>query len=124
MPAGEKVLSMDSVTQVGQQISYEIFPDKGEEAHPPVEISISKQDSIHWFCRTKRFRVITVHPGAETLAAPQPLFYRRFPEDNLEFGYNVNSGPAHHKAGVCCVYKPIFQFEDGKILDPHIRTVA
>jgi hypothetical protein len=25
---------------------------------------------------------------------------------------------------VCCVYKPIFQFEDGKILDPHIRTVA
>ena len=122
MSAGQKVLTMNPVP-IGQQIAYEIFPGKGEKAHPPVEISIGKQDSVHWFCSSKKFRVLSIHPAQETLNAPQPLFYRHFPDDNPVFAYNVNSGPAHHNAGVCCVYKPIFQFEDGEILDPHIRTV-
>ena len=124
MSAGDKVLSMDSQVQVGQQILYEIFPGKGEKDHPPVDISIGRQDSIHWFCRTKKFRVVAIHPAEPNLNARQPLFYRRFPEDNLEFAFHVNSGPARVDASVESIYKPIFQFDDGTMLDPHIRTRA
>jgi len=118
----ETVPEVDLPACVGRQIAYQIFYDKDEKDHPEVDISISRQDSIHWFCRTNKFRVIAVHPDVPNLDAHQPLFYRRFPEDNLDFGFNVNSGPARLDASVGVVYKPIFQFEDGKILDPHIRT--
>ena len=120
MSATEKVRQM--APEIGRQIEYEIFPAKGEAAHLPVDISIGKQDSIHWFCRSMRFRVIAIYPEKPYLNAHQPLFYRRFPEDNLDFGFNVNSGPARIDASVGVIYKPIFQFEDGTTLDPHIRT--
>ena len=124
MSAGDKVLSMDLQVQIGEQILYEIFPGKSEKDHPPVDIIIGRQDSIHWFCRTKKFRVVAIHPAEPTLNARQPLFYRRFPEDNLEFAFHVNSGPARVDASVESIYKPIFQFDDGTMLDPHIRTRA
>jgi hypothetical protein len=120
MSATQKVRHI--APEIGRQIPYEIFPEKDESAHPPVDISIAKQDTIHWFCRSQRFRVIAIYPERPHLNAHQPLFYRRFPEDNLEFAYNVNSGPARIDASIGVIYKPIFQFEDGKILDPHIRT--
>jgi len=122
MSATEKVRQMDLPVEIGRQIVYEIFPNKSEADHPPVDISIGRQDSIHWFCRTKKFRVIAIHPDVQNLGAHQPLFYRQFPEDNLDFGLNVNSGPARFDAEVNAIYKPIFQFEDGQLLDPHIRT--
>src|SRR5262245_10979075 len=100
MSATAKVRQMNLPVEIGRQIEYEIFPNKAEKDHPPVDISIGKQDSIHWFCRTKKFRVISVHPHDPTLKARQPLFYRRFPEDNLEFRTNVNSGPARFDAAV------------------------
>jgi hypothetical protein len=34
----------------------------------------------------------------------------------------VHSGPARVEASVESIYKPIFQFDDGTMLDPHIRT--
>ena len=33
--------------------------------HPAVDISVSMEDSIHWFCRDKKFRVMSVHPDPE-----------------------------------------------------------
>jgi hypothetical protein len=109
---------------MGWQIEYEIYPGKQPpEAHPEVQLSVSMEDSIHWFCRDKRFRVLSVHPDPErTPKAPEPLFYRRFPEDNLEFAYHVNSGPARSEVGEGNWYKPIFEFEDETRLDPHIKT--
>jgi hypothetical protein len=108
---------------MGWQIEYEIYPEKTPEAHPEIELSISMQDSIHWFCRTKKFRVVSVHPDPESRNAPEPLFYRPFSEDNIdEFTYHVNSGPGRSKVGVGFRYKPVFEFEDKTKLDPHIRT--
>ena len=110
---------------MGRQIDYEIFSRKTEKEHPATDIYVSLEDSIHWFCRDKKFRVKNVHPDAETPDAPTPLFYRRFPEDNPQFAYHVNSGPVRPETGEegkVNVYKPVFEFEDGKVLDPHIRT--
>ena len=49
---------------MGWQIEYEIFYGKKAEEHPEVEISVSMEDSIHWFCREKKFRVVSVNPDA------------------------------------------------------------
>lgn len=118
MSAGDKVLSMDLQVQIGEQILYEIFPGKSEKDHPPVDISIGRQDSIHWFCRTKKFRVVAIHPAEPNLNARQPLFYRRFPEDNLEFAFHVNSGPARVDASVESIYKRSFSLTTAQCLIP------
>ncbi len=121
--AASNVVSMDlPKPPMGKQIEYEIVYGKEPEDHPPVYISIGMEDSIHWFCREKKFRVLTVHPDPEKNPnAPQPLFYRRFPEDNPEFAYHVNSGPPR-KGTEGNWYKPVFEFDDCTVLDPHIKT--
>ncbi len=58
------------------QIEYEIDWKKKPEDHPAVDISVSMEDSVHWFCRDKRFRVLSVHPAKENPDAPERLFYR------------------------------------------------
>jgi len=110
---------------MGCQIDYEIFWRKPETDHLPIDIYVSREDSIHWFCCDKKFRVKCVHPGKETPDAPTPLFYRLFPEDNPQFAFHVNSGPVRPETaeeGKVNVYKPVFEFEGGGELDPHIRT--
>ncbi len=126
------ILTMQPPRQpMGWQIEYEVLYDKPTKAHPEVEISVSMEDSIHWFCREKKFRVVSVNPDDDSKAAgaPAQLFYRRFPEDNIEFAYHVNSGPARPGAGEkCFTYKPVFEFDDNvdpnkrTKLDPHIKT--
>jgi hypothetical protein len=55
--------------------------------------------------------------------APAQLFYRQFPNDNMEYAFHVNSGPPRSEVGEGYWYKPTFQFEDGTIFDaPEIRT--
>ena len=107
---------------MGKQIEYEIYYGKTPEEHPEVHLSLGKEDSIHWFCRDHKFRVLRV--DSNDPEAPAPLFYRLFPKDNPDFAYHVHSGPARWDAwkGKENVYKPIFEFEGGEILDPHIRT--
>ena len=121
------VLTMQPPRQpMGWQIEYEIHYGKTEEhKHKEVKLSVTLQDSIHWFCREKKFRVVSVNPddASKAAGAPAQLFYRRFPEDNIdEYSYHVNSGPARSKIGVDQFYKPIFEFEDKTTLDPHIKT--
>jgi hypothetical protein len=108
---------------MGRQIDYEILWRRTEKDHPPVDIYVGMEDSIHWFCRDQKFRVKSVHPSEETPDAPTPLFYRLFPKDNPQFAFHVNSGPVRPETGEKeNVYKPVFEFEDGSTLDPHIRT--
>ncbi|MGC2185383.1 MAG: hypothetical protein WA637_19100 [Terriglobales bacterium] len=121
----KKILAMElPKPSMGKQIEYEIYYGKKPEEHKEVKLSVTLQDSIHWFCRDHRFRVVSVHPDPErTPNAPEPLFYRPFSEDNIdEYSYHVNSGPARSKVGVDQYYKPIFEFDDKTRLDPHIRT--
>ena len=128
MGSKEECMSADPIPMrppMGWQIEYEIYPGKKPEAHPEVQLSVSMQDSIHWFCRYQRFRVVSVDPDPKrTPHAPIPLFYRPFPSDNdkIEYTYHVNSGPARSEVGKDNWYKPIFEFEDGTRLDPHIKT--
>jgi hypothetical protein len=132
MSADPKILPMRPA--LGRQIEYEIKSKtydyckdeiekekEIEKDHPAIDISISLEDSVHWFCSDMKFRVLSVHPGKENPDAPVPLFYRRFPEDDPEFANHVNSGPAR-RGTENNVYKPIFEFQDGHTLDPHIRT--
>jgi hypothetical protein len=123
MSKAAKILPMEAPRPaMGWQIEYEIYYGKKPEDHPPVNISVSMEDSIHWFCRDQRFRVVSVRPISED--APAELFYRRFPQDNLEFANHVNSGPARPGTGNHYIYKPVFEFDDEKHtkLDPHIKT--
>ncbi len=127
MPETAKILPMEAPRPaMGWQIEYEIYYGKKPEDHPPVEISVSMEDSIHWFCRDQRFRVVSVLPNSDN--APAELFYRRFPKDNPDFAYHVSSGPARAGTGNHYTYKPVFEFDDDPDpehrtkLDPHIKT--
>ncbi len=104
----------------GEAKLYLIESGKSDEEHPEVNISVSLQDSVHWYCNDKKFRVLKVDRYHDD-NAPLPLFYRRFPEDNLEFSNQVNSGPPRPEA-VNHHYKAHFEFEDESKLDPHIRV--
>jgi hypothetical protein len=120
----KKIVAMElPKPSMGKQIEYEIYYGKKPKEHKEVELSVTLQDSIHWFCRDHRFRVVSVHPDRErTPNAPEPLFYRPFSDNIDEYSYHVNSGPARSKVGVDQFYKPIFEFDDKTRLDPHIRT--
>ncbi len=125
MPETAKILPMEAPRPaMGWQIEYEIYYGKGPDYkdHKEVNISISMEDSIHWFCRDHKFRVLSVR--SENPNAPEQLFYRKFPDDNLEFANHVNSGPARPGTGNHYIYKPVFEFDDQKHtqLDPHIKT--
>ena|SRR5205814_3720177 len=125
MEPKKKIVAMElPKPEMGKQIEYEIYYGKEPEKHKEVEISVRLEDSIHWFCREMKFRVVSVHPDPKRSPnAPEPLFYRRFPEDNPEFAFHVNSGPA--RAGTeGNWHKPIFEFHDERHtrLDPHIKT--
>ncbi len=132
MPETAKILPMEAPRPaMGWQIEYEIYYGKKPKDHPEIDISISMEDSIHWFCRDHKFRVLSVHrdpknSDPKNSKAPEPLFYRPFPDDNPnddnpKFANHVNSGPAR-KIEAGYVYKPVFEFDDGTKLDPHIKT--
>ena len=112
-----KVLSMD--IPLGQAKPYLIDWRNKSKEHKEVQISVSRQDTVQWYC-DKKFRVVKVD-RYEDEKAPLPLFYRRFPEDNKEFAFQVNSGPAQ-QGRENHTYKAHFEFEDHTTLDPHIRT--
>jgi hypothetical protein len=111
-----------SERKLGEAKSYKIDWEHPKEIpHEEVEISLGLQDTVHWYC-DKLFRVTMVGPNLEEDPnAPMPPFYREFPDDNREFGYQVNSGPARPHA-MNHKYKAHFELEDGTKIDPHIRV--
>ena len=115
--------------------------EQEEPGHRPVEISVSLQDSVHWVSNEgQKFRVRELKPihkdsatlttdrqrdpkslsSEEELAnAPTP-FYRRFPEENRDYAFQISSGPARPEA-IGYTYEAHFEFDDGAEIDPHIH---
>ena len=120
MAEATNVLNMPEPNDWGERKLYRIFWNTPAEKHPELEISVKRQDSVHWICEEKKFRVLSVDPVDENPHAPRP-FYREFPDDKCEYTFQVNSGPAR-PAACGFTYKPLFEFEDGSKLDPHIRV--
>ena len=95
------------------------------EPHPALEISFSKQDTVHWLCYEQKFRVLKLEAAEEGAdCAPAHPFYREFPEGEQsgpKYGYQVNTGPAKFES-IGFTYKAHFEFEDGSRFDPHIKV--
>ena len=90
---------MPCLPPLGERKKYYIDwrnPPKEEDRHREIYMYVSLQDTVHWYC-DKKFRVRSVKPAPENPDAPYP-FYRRFPEDQPEFAFQVNSGPARPEA--------------------------
>jgi hypothetical protein len=110
--------------EIGDRKIYVVHNGPESADHPPIEISLSRQDSVHWTSYTQRFRVRALKfkdklPWAQG-KPPEHPFYRRFPDDSPEFEVQINSGPARPDA---CgfIYEAFFEFEDGSKVDPHIQ---
>jgi hypothetical protein len=123
MAEGAKMLQFPG--EIGDRKIYVI--KKGEKEpkdHPALEISFSKQDSVHWVSYEQKFRVIRLEPtGDKADCAPKHPFYREFPEQVVtgpKYAYQINTGPAKIDA-INHMYKAHFEFEDGTLYDPHIR---
>jgi hypothetical protein len=110
--------SVVTLVPTGQQKAYEIYPTM-KEPHAELEISVGKQDTGHWFCKSQRFVVLEVHPQPTNPNAPYP-FYRVFSDEKPVLANEVNTGPARPEARGY-EYKATFRFEDKTELDPHIR---
>jgi hypothetical protein len=113
--------------EIGDRKVYVVRKDYEEpKDHPPIEISVSLQDSVHWISYEKKFRVKKLVPKPENsnrVPPPQP-FYREFPEPTgtgPTHAYQVNSGPARPEA-IGFTYEALFEFEDGSGYDPHIKV--
>jgi hypothetical protein len=126
MAEAAKVYVMPSegpLSEIGDRKVYLVHEVEPED-HPAIDISISRQDSVHWISSDRRFRVTELKlkykcKGADDNPPEQP-FYRTFPDDNREFAYQVNSGPARPGTHEC-TYEAHFEFEDGTQGDPHIQ---
>jgi hypothetical protein len=111
--------------KIGENKVYDVCAKEPED-HPALQISVERQDSVHWVSATKKFRVSKLTFQERTQEAdgncevPEQPFYRNFPADNVEFAYQINSGPARPKA-IGLIYKASFEFEDGTMYDPHIQ---
>ena len=110
--------------EIGDRKIYVVHDEPEPEGHPAIQISISRQDSVHWISYSKRFRVsklkfLCKEKGVVGVPPPHP-FYREFPRDSQEFTAQINSGPARPEAEGF-TYEAFFEFEDGSHVDPHIQ---
>jgi hypothetical protein len=110
--------------EIGDCKIYVVHNGPEPEDHPAIQISISRQDSVHWTSYSQKFRVrelnlIRKGPGA-VAKPPEHPFYREFPRDNPNYEVQINSGPAKPEA-YDCTYEAHFDFEDGTQGDPHIQ---
>ena len=107
--------------EIGDRKVYVVREGEEPKDHPEVDVSISRQDSVHWISYGKRFRVTKLVPIDEKKgSAPEHPFYREFPGDNSDHTYQINSGPARPEA-LNHIYEAHFHFEDDSEADPHIR---
>ena len=95
----------------------------GDDDHAPIRISVSKQDSVLWTCRTHGFKVLRIHKDPHAPAhlrkpnAPHNPFFRPFPAGAGKNGL-LSSGPADQSAAgqqYKCTYRV-----GRHTIDPHI----
>ena len=121
---GEPAKVFEFPGEIGDRKIYVVHNEPEPADHPAIQISISRQDSVHWTSYSQGFKVrelrlIAKGPNAVPNPPKHP-FYREFPTDNPEFEVQINSGPAKPEA--CdCTYEAYFDFEDGSQADPHIQ---
>src|SRR6267142_4319644 len=109
MAEGAKLYVMPG--EIGDRKVYVVREGEEPHDHPEVEISISKQDSVHWVSYGKKFKVAKLVPvDKEKSSAPKHPFYREFPGENPEHTYQINSGPARPDA-LGHIYEAHFDFE-------------
>src|SRR5438445_13264871 len=71
--------------EIGDRKVYVVREGEEPHDHPGIDISISKQDSVHWISYGKKFRVTKLVPIDEKKdSAPEHPFYREFPGENPE----------------------------------------
>lgn len=95
----------------------------GDHDHAPIRLSVSKQDSVLWSCRTHGFQILRIRKDPHAPAhlrkpnAPHNPFFRPFPAGAGKKG-RVSSGPPRpDTAGqqYKCTYRV-----GGHMIDPHI----
>jgi hypothetical protein len=109
--------------EIGDRKIYVVHKGTDSKDHPAIQISISRQDSVHWTSYSKRFRVSRLEFLSKEKGAGDPPphpFYRKFPDDSPHYEVQINSGPARPEAEGC-TYEAFFEFEDGSHVDPHIQ---
>ncbi len=120
---GEAAEVLQFPGEIGDRRIYVVHNGPEPVDHPAIQISISRQDSVHWTSYSQGFKVrelrLKEKPN-DMLEAPKHPFYREFPRDSPSFETQINSGPAKPEA--CgCTYEAFFTFEDGNEVDPHIQ---
>ena len=69
--------------EIGDRKVYVVSEGEEPKDHPEVDVSISRQDSVHWISYGKKFRVTKLVPIDEKKdSAPEHPFYREFPGEN------------------------------------------
>lgn len=109
--------------EIGDRRIYVVHNEPEPADHPAIQISISRQDSVHWISYSQKFRVSELkfkYNDKGTQDHPDHPFYREFPRDSGEFQAQINSGPARPEAEGC-TYEAFFEYEDGSHVDPHIQ---
>lgn len=109
--------------EIGDRKIYVVHDEPEPADHPAIQISISRQDSVHWVSYSKRFRVsgLKFLSKEKDVGVPPPHpFYRKFPDDSRDYEVQINSGPARPEAEGC-TYEAFFEYEDGSHVDPHIQ---
>jgi hypothetical protein len=82
MAEAANVLNMPEPNGWGERKLYRIYWNTPAAKHLELEISVKRQDSVHWICEEKKFRVLSVDPVDENPHAPRP-FYRGVPRRQL-----------------------------------------
>jgi hypothetical protein len=120
---GEPAEVLQFPGEIGDRKIYVVHNGPDPKDHPAIQISISRQDSVHWTSYSQRFRVSKLKFKCNekgTLDHPEHPFYRKFPDDSPYYEAQINSGPARPEAEGC-TYEAFFEFEDGSQADPHIQ---
>jgi hypothetical protein len=120
---GEPARVFEFPGEIGDRKIYVVHNAPEPADHPAIQISISRQDSVHWISYSQKFRVRELKfkdNGDKAGVHPEQPFYREFPRDSGEFQAQINSGPARPEAEGC-TYEAFFEFEDGSQVDPHIQ---
>ena len=85
---GEPAKVFEFPGEIGDRKIYVVHNAPEPADHPAIQISISRQDSVHWISYSQKFRVRELKfkdNGDKAGVHPEHPFYREFPRDSGEF---------------------------------------